>query len=1091
MEGKMNYKPIYEEEIDGDKIVIRSFEDTDAAAVAKLWNESEESWDNTSFATADSILEQARREKSLYWLLTLNSEVIGVCTIIEHEMENYADIGVINLHPKHHCKSLGRKLLLQAVKYVIDAGFERLDLFTWAGNTKAVPPYKKTGFFWMPGTGVGPGEGIWVYMQNYLPAIMSFPIAKDFFQKHPDWYDSFQRDITLKEDDIEERGMNAFVYRWEENEEKLKATVDRESFSICGVEDDRISVLCWPTAHEAPAGFSQKIKWQVKNKTEKRIQCSLLVSSEEGIEIIKRPIESFTVEPLQDVTLEGEVKIDPKTKKKESAEDEHEPAHKIETKLFIDGTLIPLTNGIRVESPIDLSFNPSYYSGYPGSRGELKVTLKSNLKQKVEGVLSVVPHPPTQISPINQTFKISEEGYVGVTFKIKIPETTGTMVMPLRFYITISTDKGEIRTKEETFPVKCFTAGGVLAAVENDGKILALENEVTRVTIKLHGGRLNSFYGKLMGRHYASSLNDAIGPPFSSPETERKDFSYQIFKEDGKIRVRLYADLDTLEGLRIIKDVTLFPSTEMVKIQYSFINSSSKVAHDFQLSVGTSVKMSETRVVVPLKQGILSTLVDGDFPDQEQADIPENPESFSETWFCLEYPKTDEVFGVLWHTENVVKNKNGATEFIFKPEILQPQSSITLKPLYLIGGFGTWRRVRELWRRFIKGETRKDVSHQRVTSLVEVDLKPWVLDFPERTEAKVVVKNNRGKALSGHLALKPPKGWTIEPSRFKIENADLANPYRKNVVLSPKTKMGPGVYQGKTEISTNLTTIKNPFHLLVLGERGCVDVRREKEENDVFLVDNGRLILKVCPGFAGTAFSLVDKETGVNHLLSAFPKPKPYGGQNLWFGGMRFTAWKNLRYNRLYKEKFQCEKAERDGWTGLKVSTSPGERVKDLKGIILEGYYLTKPGSNVISRILRVDNQTSARMKFSARQDVFVQVGGTIEDNVAYFQKDGKVLTRKRIRGMPPWIRPDENWLQVTNKKTEDSLVTVSAATNQRSWFALKEWGLKGVNLSLITNVLVDPNRPVEILSSLVLAKGPEAYEDYKCLEKYLMDKAI
>ena len=43
-------------------------------------------------------------------------------------------------------------------------------------------------------------------MQNYVPAILNYPIAKEFFKKHPDWYGNFQRVLKVEEDDIKERG---------------------------------------------------------------------------------------------------------------------------------------------------------------------------------------------------------------------------------------------------------------------------------------------------------------------------------------------------------------------------------------------------------------------------------------------------------------------------------------------------------------------------------------------------------------------------------------------------------------------------------------------------------------------------------------------------------------------------------------------------------------------------------------------------------------------------------------------------------------------------------------------------------------------
>ena len=122
-------------------------------------------------------------------------------------------------------------------------------------------------------------------------------------------------------------------------------------------------------------------------------------------------------------------------------------------------------------------------------------------------------------------------------------------------------------------------------------------------------------------------------------------------------------------------------------------------------------------------------------------------------------------------------------------------------------------------------------------------------------------------------------------------------------------------------------------------------------------------------------------------------------------------------------------------------------------------------------------------MNFKAFQNTFVQAGGSIEGNVAYLWKDEKVLTRKRVREMA-WVPSEDSWLQVTNEKTKDSLLLVSTVT-ERGRPLLQDWGLLGVNLSLETWVLVDAKRPLELLSFLILAKGSEAYRDYKILRDY------
>ncbi len=83
------------------------------------------------------------------------------------------------------------------------------------------------------------------------------------------------------------------------------------------------------------------------------------------------------------------------------------------------------------------------------------------------------------------------------------------------------------------------------------------------------------------------------------------------------------------------------------------------------------------------------------------------------------------------------------------------------------------------------------------------------------------------------------------------------------------------------------------------------------------------------------------------------------------------------------------------------------------------------------------------------------------------------------------WVPSDQRWLQVTNQKTDDSLTLISTA-GERSDLWLQDWAKLGVNLSVGTGAVVDPEEPLEIPSFLVLAKGSEAYKNYQCLEDYI-----
>jgi len=277
----------------------------DAEGLAKLMNESEEGWPGGLTGgipyTAERAKEWIERSSSFAPLVAeLDGEIVGICTVTEHfEEKDSAYVEFLNVHPKHRGKGIGKALLLASIEETMKIGRKRLDLHTWGGNLLAVPLYKKTGFFWVPKTNV--------YMQNYIPAILTHPLASKFFEKldisHPKWYNYFVRELTQKEDDFREKGMKIFPYEFEVEGRRLRVLVDREAREIMGVETPELAVECWVEEQEAPAGFSQRIRWRVENKSNEEIKCALFTIPDPEIKIIKPPKSSFSVSPHEEVVI--------------------------------------------------------------------------------------------------------------------------------------------------------------------------------------------------------------------------------------------------------------------------------------------------------------------------------------------------------------------------------------------------------------------------------------------------------------------------------------------------------------------------------------------------------------------------------------------------------------------------------------------------------------------------------------------------------------------------------------------------------------------------------------------------------------------
>lgn len=223
-----------------DQIILESYGKKHADGVARMWKESREGWPpgflGASEFTAESVEMEERASGSLFTILALEGDrVVGFCRTTPYGGEpDAAYVALLNVVPDMHGRKLGKMLLLDAVERSAEQNFYRMDLHTWPANLKAMPLYKKTGFFWVPDT--------MVYMQNYMPFLIGRPEFKDFLGGRS-WYDLFVRELKVEPD--EERtpsGRETFTYVFQSDGKEFRAGFDRRGRILSSLEVPGFSV---------------------------------------------------------------------------------------------------------------------------------------------------------------------------------------------------------------------------------------------------------------------------------------------------------------------------------------------------------------------------------------------------------------------------------------------------------------------------------------------------------------------------------------------------------------------------------------------------------------------------------------------------------------------------------------------------------------------------------------------------------------------------------------------------------------------------------------------------------------------------------
>ncbi len=222
-----------------DTISFQIYTKLNADAVARMWSESREGWPagflGASEFTAQSIEMEENSSGKLFTVLAIEGDrVVGYCRTTPYGGEpDAAYVALLNVVPDLHGRKLGKKLLLDAVRRTAEDGYYRIDLHTWPANLKAMPLYKKTGFFWVPDS--------MVYMQNYMPFLLGRTEFREFLGDS-DWYDCFARELSVEPDEQRtESGREVFNYLFKIGNESFRAQFDRRGRILSSIETPSLS----------------------------------------------------------------------------------------------------------------------------------------------------------------------------------------------------------------------------------------------------------------------------------------------------------------------------------------------------------------------------------------------------------------------------------------------------------------------------------------------------------------------------------------------------------------------------------------------------------------------------------------------------------------------------------------------------------------------------------------------------------------------------------------------------------------------------------------------------------------------------------
>ncbi|MFX0208487.1 MAG: GNAT family N-acetyltransferase, partial [Candidatus Hodarchaeota archaeon] len=552
----------------------------DAGRLADCVNEwsEDDSWGGgfgrTKF-TAERILKEWFSTKLTRRMVIDEDGIVqGYCTVDNHWTdEDTLYTQLLGVRPSQQKQGFGKSLLLKAVETAFEHGKRRLDLHTWAGNLRAVPVYKKTGFMWCPKTSV--------LMENFIPAILNTAFFSQFFYQN-DWYKSRRLTVTQKADNFEIFTMKSYFYHFvQDDQNSLTVYVDRHAKDISGfsyiVNGEELSIQLVPNLHEVFFGIDlTTAELRINNKFNRPVTIKGSLKLFKGIKTVSIESIDEIIEACTEKQVTIEVELNPEV---ETYILDQDPWKRTDCRLYgvfeVDGKEIQLTVGwVPKESfQVILSESSAFFGRYTeqivipvGFRNIMDRSFNGRVVISGEGIST--PHE-VRIDSLESGDAFETQ----IEIQKPINPTVVAWQWNIQFYQQNS--NGESALPPIIRHVSCFTKSGAVAYV-NPHKAAAIENEQLRFQFDLkETNELQYIKSRDVGEFPFWTFGINIGKPFPAESSEfwRLDRPYKIIQHDNGVSFKQVM-LSKVEkpGLQVTRWITVEGGKPLISCYYELSN---------------------------------------------------------------------------------------------------------------------------------------------------------------------------------------------------------------------------------------------------------------------------------------------------------------------------------------------------------------------------------------------------------------------------------------------------------------------------------------------------------------------------------------
>lgn len=920
-------------------IVIEEYHEGLASNIAKMWNLSRDSWGgDTRVHTEEQVKTKEANSGNIALYLALDGEeVVGYCGLSEYKEDTGSlYIPLLNVRPDYHGMKIGKMLVLKALEKTVELGWPRLDLYTWPGNVKAVPLYKKCGFFWEDRDDT-------THLMNFIPAVLNTPLLKKVFSKL-DWYAASIREIEVKPDGVKQNGFTFYEYAWEKGQSSVRVRFERSGRGISLIETDEYYLELSMADHEVIEEEAQKVELKFVNKTNKPVLLKVQGNHHDRVEA------DFSDELLVD----KEVVLFDQVRFKRGEDPSVWKTHPFfSVNVFVDDEECELRLGVFPKQPAKITAKAEGNLSFLGQTAVFELEVENSLKEDAvfELAFSENEHVQLDKAMYSLSLKKSERKLVNIPYKVK----------KIGFYqpnLTIKAIKADgteliFESKHVGIGLKGFGEkfGG------ESKEYWHIYNGINQVNIRKMDHLITAGRNSLINQPFAFFV-PKLGKPYSLEFSKQKDVKVEWYSDDTAITCKQVFRSTDFSGIVLTMYTSLY-GEGMIKKWAAIENNGEELYKELYLN--QSIYHEKKQAYFPLEGSVVefSEIKEMDFGDVHS-------KSLSENWYFSN--DNGEPNGFCWPEECKANLEGWQFYLEFELGSLSPGERKVINPSYLsIGALRTWQEQQAFASRMSNVSNHRSVC-EKIFSLHGNN--PVV---QKQNQVPLQLKSYRTNFLEGSLEISLNAEKVVSDN---LSQADEKTCYATDIPI--KDAPAISIINGTLKSESSVMDLDQ----LLLIPRGEVNAyTEEKKDYTSYVLDNGIIRLKTAPDFYPGLYSLAFKDN--EWFDTSFPERIAKGWWNPWAGGMK-TIPSKLNAFSLLKEKttaefINLEDKHGNKWSSLAVHTVISSQPM-WKGLHYTQYFALLPGVPAMAYFVKVsDSGGKSMIGETWHTDLFIK-GDSLKD---------------------------------------------------------------------------------------------------------------